>query len=843
MTESVQILVVEDQETDYRLLDRRLKAQLVNCETVWARTQDDLTAALPRHDWDLVITDYALPDTDIRRMLQLLIDVLPEVPIILLSGVIGEQPAIDLLHQGVEDFVRKDNPRRLGPAVRRALRNREESRARRKAQQALEDSEQRYRLLYEDLRRSEARLVEAQTVARIADWELAPDSDREHWSEAVYRLLELPDNTPAGPATWFDLIHPDDREEVMHALQTALREGTRYAAEYRVITPRGNRIWINCQANPVQDAAGRFLRLSGVVQDVTARRRFEDEQRQATTVFENTAEGVYVTDAEGKILNVNPAFTEIMGYAIEDVRGKTPEMWRSGRHDEDFFRRMAQDLDAHGRWQGEIWNRRKDGSLFPEWLNISVVRDDAGRIVNYVAVFTDITAIKRSQEELEHLAHYDALTGLPNRLLLQARIAHAIEHARRAQSSLGLMFLDLDHFKNINDSFGHSAGDKLLRLVANRLIHCVRRDDTVARISGDEFVLLLESVNDAAKSARVAEKVLETFNEPFEFDGRSVHVSASMGICAYPRDGQDVQTLLRNADAAMYRAKEQGRMTYQFYTQELTARARERVMLESSLRRAATRGELCLVYQPLVSLADGRIQGVEGLLRWRHPEFGEVSPAKFIPVAEECGAIIAIGEWVLREACAQARQWLEANVPFNRIAVNVAGPQLRADFVGQVKRALQHNQLPAACLEFEVTENFITREVERGVAALEALRELGTLLAIDDFGTGYSSLSYLKRLPIDKLKIAQSFMRDIPHNADDVAIAEAIIALGRSLHLQVTAEGVETEEQATFLSQRGCDQAQGYLYSGPLDADAVAQWLLYRSTDRPLVGGELAGRV
>jgi diguanylate cyclase (GGDEF)-like protein/PAS domain S-box-containing protein len=841
VTASLQILIVEDQEADYLLLDRRLRSALLNCDTTWVRTQDGLVAALPGHDWDLIITDYALPGTNIRRILRLLIDTQPEVPIVLLSGLIGEQQAVDLLHQGIEDFVNKDNPSRLLPAIQRALRKREESRARREAQQALEDSERRYRRLYEDLRRSEARLMEAQAVARIANWELAPDTQETFWSKAVYHLLDLPEDTPAGPETLRRLIHPDDRDEVMQALQKALREGAEYAAEYRIITPSGNQLWVNCRANPAHDAEGRFVRLSGVVQDVTTRRRFEDQQRQAATVFENTAEGVYVTDPEGQILNVNPAFTEITGYALEDVIGKTPEIWRSDRHDETFYRQMRHDLDTQGRWQGEIWNRRKDGSLIPEWLNISVVRDDAGRIMNYVAVFTDITALKRSQEELERLAHYDALTGLPNRLLLQARMAHAIEQAKRAQTSLALIFLDLDRFKNINDSFGHLAGDKLLQLAADRLVHCVRRDDTVARISGDEFVLLLETVNDAAKSARVAEKVLASFSDPFDFDGRSVHVTASMGICAYPRDGADVQTLLRNADAAMYRAKEQGRMTYQFYTQELTTRVRERVTLESSLRRAAARGELRLVYQPQVSLADGRLRGVEALLRWRHPELGDISPVKFIPVAEECGAIIGLGEWVLREACEQACQWREAQVPFHHIAVNVAGPQLRADFVGEVKRTLSYYALPADCLEFEVTENFIMREVERGVAALEGLQALGTRLAIDDFGTGYSSLSYLKRLPIDKLKIDQSFVRDIPDDADDMAIAEAVIALGRSLRLDVVAEGVETTEQAVFLSQRGCDQAQGYLYSRPIDADAATSWLRHAAASPLLEGGSAAG--
>jgi diguanylate cyclase (GGDEF)-like protein/PAS domain S-box-containing protein len=525
-------------------------------------------------------------------------------------------------------------------------------------------------------------------------------------------------------------------------------------------------------------------------------------------------------------VDVNRAFTEITGYEKEEVMGQNPKILNSGRHDIDFYRTMWQSLEESGRWRGEIWDRRKDGGLFPVWQTISSVTDENGVLSHYVSVFTDISHIKHSQEQLDHLAHHDALTDLPNRLLLNERLEQAIRRAERHGSQLAVIFLDLDNFKHINDSLGHPAGDRLLQIVANYLQESIRQEDTVARIGGDEFVVLMEDIGRPANAGIAAEKLMSIFDAPVELEGRDIAVTASLGVSLYPRDGVEPAMLLRNADAAMYRAKAEGRNAYQFYTAELTLNAFERIFLESSLRLAIDREELLLLYQPQVDLGSGKITGVEALVRWQHPELGIVSPVKFIPMAEESGLIFPIGNWVLQNACRQAKTWLDQGLEFGRMAINIAGPQIqRGDLVQQVERALMDTELPARCVELEVTEGFIMREAEHAIKQLKKLGDLGLTLAIDDFGTGYSSLNYLKQLPIHKLKIDQSFVRDIPDDPNDVAISTAVVAMGKSLGLTVIAEGVETKEQEHFLREMGCEEVQGYLYSEPVNAKELEKLL------------------
>ena len=961
MSQILRILIIEDDATDYRLLVRYLRQHDLQFAVRRVVDSEELQSALKSHRWDLVLTDYSLPDIDIRERLQSLMEALPDAPVIMVSGTIGEEIAVDLLRAGIEDYVNKDNLARLIPAIQRARRACAERQTRRATELALQRSERRYKQLYEQLSRSrwqqdlfsstsqdvmflldahgkllwwnprlealtvvatdtlhgrtatafiaepdhpttrralqktlndgyadlearlttlqgdiyfqfrsnraehegvvyiagigqdvterraadealrlsEARLKEAQAVARMGSWVLDVEQDSAYWSEQIYRMFELePDVTP-GPETLRTLVHPEDWPRIESAMERSIRHQAPYHVQYRVITPRANTVWIDCRAALEENSAGKVVKLKGVVQDITEQRINESRLRQSATVFENTAEGVFITDASGNILDTNPAFGDITGFSKEDVLGNNPRLWRSDRHDADFYRSMWRDINECGQWQGEIWNRRKDGSVFPEWLNISAVRDNEGNVVNFVAVFTDITALKRSQEKLEHLAHYDALTDLPNRLLLQARLDHAIAHAQRTDTNLALIFIDLDRFKNINDSFGHPAGDDLLKEVAQRLLRCVRSDDTVARIGGDEFVLLLEAVKHPDKSVVVANKVQQTFSEPVEINNQSIHVTASMGICTYPQDGEEGATLLRNADAAMYRAKEDGRSVYRFYTEELTTNAVERIMLENHMRNALDRNEFHLAYQPQVDLRTGRVCGVEALLRWKHPAFEHVSPTKFIPLAEETGLIQIIGAWVLKHACTQARQWITQGIEFGRIAINVSGAQFqREGFVDTVKDVLKATGLPANRLELEVTENFIMQHMQHGLSELDQLRERGVMLAIDDFGTGYSSLAQLKSLPINKLKIDQSFIRDMPEDSDDCAICSAIIAMCVNLRLSVTAEGVETPEQNRYLRDQGCTMAQGFFYSHPQSSEDLTQWLSQRSA--ALAAGEAA---
>ncbi|MDA0191014.1 MAG: EAL domain-containing protein, partial [Proteobacteria bacterium] len=499
---------------------------------------------------------------------------------------------------------------------------------------------------------------------------------------------------------------------------------------------------------------------------------------------------------------------------------------RSGRHDAGFYRAMWESIRTQGSWQGEIWNRDKNGRVFPEWLSVSVVRDAHGEVDHYVGLFTDISERKRAEERIRHMAEHDALTGLPNRVLLGDRLSQAIAAAQRERRVMALIFLDLDRFKNINDSLGHQIGDRLLQAVAGRIVGTLRGSDTVSRPGGDEFILLLPEIAHPDAAARIAEKLIEALARPCVIDGHELAVTASLGISIYPEDGEDAETLIRNADTAMYHSKESGRNVYHFFRPEMNARVFERMSLEHSLRRALERSEFRLHYQPQIDIATRRLIGMEALVRWQSPELGLVSPARFIPVAEDSGLILPLGAWVLGEACRQARAWQVAGLPALPVAVNISALQFRQpNFVGVVEQVLAQSGLAPECLELELTESIMMHAAERNIEVLDTLRRMGVKVAIDDFGTGYSSLAYLKRLPIDKLKIDQAFVRDIATDADDAAIIAAIIGLAHNLKLRVIAEGVESEAQLEFLRHGGCQEVQGYLFSPPLPADGFeAYW-------------------
>ncbi len=568
--------------------------------------------------------------------------------------------------------------------------------------------------------------------------------------------------------------------------------------------------------------------LPALARDISERVQAEEKLRQAAVVFDNAQEGVMVTDRNARILAVNPAFCEITGYDEAEVLGETPAKFKSGRHDTAFYQAMWRALSETGRWQGEVWDRRSDGEVYPKWLSISAVRDAGGEIVRYVSLFADITHLKESEARLEHLAHFDVLTDLPNRLLFTSRLEHAVEQARRHGQRLALLFLDLDRFKTVNDSLGHPAGDELLITVARRIRKRLRDEDTLARLGGDEFVILLEQLDEAQMAAIVAQDLLQVLATPVQLSGgHEVFIGASIGISLFPDDADDAMRLVSSADAALYQAKEQGRNTYRFYTEALTTAANEHLALETRLRRGLERGEFILYYQPLVDAHSGRAVGVEALVRWQPPGEAMVPPDKFIPIAEETGLIVPLGEWILRTACAQARAWLDAGLPPLVMAVNLSGRQFQAtNMVDLVYTTLIDSGLPAQFLELELTESVIMAQAEQAITTLDALKALGVRLAIDDFGTGYSSLAYLKRFPIDKLKIDRGFVQGLADDANDREIAATIIAMGRSLNLTVLAEGVETDYQLTFLRLYGCDQYQGYLFSRPLPAEEILPLLI-----------------
>ncbi|MTW19689.1 EAL domain-containing protein [Allochromatium palmeri] len=549
--------------------------------------------------------------------------------------------------------------------------------------------------------------------------------------------------------------------------------------------------------------------------------RADTRLRQAATVFESTREGVIITDLNGQILNVNRAFTEISGYSEPEVLGRNPRLLRSNRQDQSFYQSMWASLKTTGQWQGEIWNRRKSGELYPQILTINTVADSQGRPSHYVGVMTDISQLKQSEARLEHLVHYDPLTNLPNRRLVQSRLQHALEHADRRGGRVAVLFVDLDRFKNINDSLGHPAGDTLLESLAQRLSQRVREDDTLARLGGDEFLVLLENLQRPEDAAGVAQTLLDLLQDPFYLpSGHELYVGASIGISLYPDDGRTVTDLIQHADVAMYQAKEEGRNTYRFYTPNLTETAQERLGLEARLHRALASEEFVLHYQAQVDMRDGQLIGCEALVRWNSATEGLVAPDRFIPLAEETGLIVPLGEWVLRQACAQGQSWRAGGLADLTVAVNLSGRQLRApDLVERVTRVLEETGLPPARLKLELTESMIMGQGERALDLLRGLKRLGVRLSIDDFGTGYSSLAYLKRLPIDELKIDRDFVRDIPADSSDMEIAATIIAMARNLRLNVIAEGVETSEQCDFLIRQGCMAGQGYLFGRPQPAE------------------------
>jgi diguanylate cyclase (GGDEF)-like protein/PAS domain S-box-containing protein len=664
--------------------------------------------------------------------------------------------------------------------------------------------------------------LEAQ-AAGIWDWDIA--AGHLAWSERHAALFGMPLEQFDGSYTAFRAcVHPKDIDAFEADVQAGLRDRTAVIVEFRIIWPDLSVHWMSSRGRAYYDRDGTATRMCGVVFEISDLKKNQEQMRLAAQFFAASQEAIVITDAASHIVSVNDAFCHSTGYTEREVVGLTPAILKSDRHPPQFFDTMWRTLEQTGKWSGELTNLRKDGSSYPVRLSISTVANDSGAVSHYVCIITDMSSYRAAEDRIQYMAYFDALTGLPNRTLLSDRATRAIATAHRDHQGLAILFMDLDQFKTINDSLGHSTGDAVLQAVAGRIKLLLREVDTVSRYGGDEFTLLLPET-DSKGAAEVAAKVIEALRVPVEVGIHSLVVGVSVGISLFPADAIDFESLLRNADIALFRAKAAGRNNFQFFTTEMNEHARYRLGLELALRSALLNEELALHYQPQFELASGALVGYEALLRWQHPERGSVPPIEFIPIAERNGMIIPIGEWVLNEACRQARQWqLDGHQPVV-IAVNLSAVQMRqANIVQTVRHALQQSGLEAKYLELELTESLLFENIETVLTQLFILKEIGVRLSIDDFGTGYSSLSYLKRLPIDKLKIDKSFVANLSDDHDSRAIALAIVSMAHSLRLTVTAEGIEHEEQARILTDMHCNDGQGYLYARPMPADQIASW-------------------
>lgn len=689
--------------------------------------------------------------------------------------------------------------------------------------------------LEQQRRESEKALIESEFRWKFAiegagdgmwDWNVAENKVKfsKRWKEMIgYAEDELNDQFE----TFENHIHPEDLKLVLNEIQDYFdNKIPSYIIEFRFQCKNGSYKWILARGMAThRDAEGVPIRMIGTHTDITERKHAENELRIAATAFESQ-EGMMVTDADSHILRVNRTFSRITGYSAEEVIGLTPRILSSGKHDTAFYAAMWECINNNGVWEGEIWNKRKNGEIFPEYLTISTVKNSDGIITNYVATTIDITDRKRAADEIKNLAFYDPLTSLPNRRMLLDRLNHALTSSARSGNDGAILFLDLDHFKTLNDTLGHAIGDLLLLQVAERLTTCVREGDTVARLGGDEFVIMLEDLSEsaldaAAQAEAIGEKILNKIRQPFQLASHKYQTAVSIGIALFSGHDQLQEELLKHADIAMYQAKKASRNTMRFYDPEMQSSIDARATLESDLRLALQEEQLKLYYQPQV-YHNGNITGAEVLLRWQHPTRGLVSPLEFIPLAEDSGLILPIGQWVLNTACKQLQNWQGSVKTQNlQLAVNVSAKQFRQpDFVTLVHQAIISHSINPDKLKLELTESLVLDDIKDTVLKMQALREIGVRFAMDDFGTGHSSLAYLTQLPLDQLKIDQSFIRNIGIKPTDAVIVQTIIGMGNNLGLEIIAEGVETESQREFLQIHGCPICQGYLFSKPVPLDA-----------------------
>ncbi len=677
------------------------------------------------------------------------------------------------------------------------------------AEQALRHSEERFRSIFEN--------------SKVGINVLDTDFGFLKTNQAFVEMIGYPEEELLH-RRFSEITHPDDIDSGLGLAKRLLAgEIDHFDVEKRYIHKDGHTLWAGVTVSAERDDDGKLICLIAIIQDISERKQAEEELQLAAMVYKNSSEAMMVTDSRAGIVSINPAFTELTGYKLDEILGQKTSLLNSGQHDRAFYQAMWDEINMTGHWQGEIWNRRKNGELYLEWLTINTIYNDAGAVHRYVALFSDITKKKETEEIIWKQANFDTLTGLPNRRMLYDRLEQEIKKSHRSGLPMALMLLDLDHFKEVNDTLGHAQGDILLVDAARRITACVRESDTVARLGGDEFTVILSEVEDINRIERIAQHIIDQLSAAFQLQGEAAFVSASVGITLYPNDALNIEALIKNADQAMYLSKSLGRNRFSYFTSALQEAAQNRMRLGNDLRTALTEGQFIVYYQPIVEMSTGKILKAEALVRWQHPERGLVSPMQFIPLAEESGLIHEIGDWVFREAMARVKHWRAQYSPKFQISVNKSPVQFRQNGSNDEGWSwlshLHGMELPGQSLVIEITEGLLLDAEESVAAKLLGFRDAGIQVSIDDFGTGYSSLAYLKKFDIDFLKIDQSFVRNLENDPDDMALCEAIIVMAHKLGLKVVAEGVETERQHELLAAYDCDYAQGYLYSRAVPAE------------------------
>lgn len=814
----IKILMVEDTSADAELALRELTRSGILHQARRVETEKELRHELADFKPDVVLSDFSMPHFDGLSALKVVRQEQPDTPFIFVSGHIGEELAIESLKLGASDYIIKTNLSRLPSAVVRVMEHVEQRDARRRMETELHDLNQMFCTFMENL----------PGAAYIKD----TDGRFLYANHGVDKILNVGNGESIGKQDT-DLLPFDVAHKLRELDKRVLDAGSAMQGIESIPAPSGTTYWLSTKF-PLFDEKSRKPHIGGISIDITERMKVEQDLLLRTRAIEACINPIVIVDTAAPgmpMIYVNDAFETITGYSREEALGRNCKFLQGADTDQAELSKLRAAVREQRPASVLLRNYHKDGSMFLNELYIAPVNAtlDGGAAGHFVGVIYDVTQIKRYQADLEHQANYDTLTGLANRNLLNERAQQALIQARRHEQFLSLVFIDLDNFKLVNDSMGHGAGDELIANVGMRLQSCVRDGDTVARIGGDEFVLLLTNQDPGESNVGIMQRIQQELVKPMLIRGQDIVVTCSMGVARFPEDGEDSESLLANADAAMYRAKSNGRNNFQFYTKEMNARTGERLSLESDLWHALANDELFLVYQPQIDLHNGAVIGMEALIRWQHPKRGLIMPLDFIPLAECNGLIIPIGTWVLENACKHNLQLQKEGLPSIRVAVNLSTRQIgEKDFVETVRNVIEASGLDPNYLELEVTESMVMHNIEEVVGILNSLNDMGIQLSLDDFGTGFSSLAYLKRFPIDRIKIDQSFIFNCDSDPDDAIISQTIIALAHGLKIKVIAEGIEKQAHFTFLKENGCDEGQGYFISRPLAFEAMRELLIAR---------------